>query len=78
MVSSFSIAKSLASALIGVAIQEGYIGTVDDATVSYLPELRGKGLDGVSLRHLLTMSAGIAYTHEDEQSWQRVGRSNPS
>jgi CubicO group peptidase (beta-lactamase class C family) len=33
----------------------------------YLPELRDKGLDGVTLRHLLTMSAGIRYTHEDEQ-----------
>jgi hypothetical protein len=69
MISSFSIAKSFTSALIGVAIDEGYIGSVDDAMVSYLPELRGKGLDGVTLRHLLTMSAGIGYRHEDEQSW---------
>lgn len=69
MISSFSIAKSLASALIGIAIHEGYIGSVDDAMVSYLPELRGKGLDDVTVRDLLIMSAGITYRHEDEQPW---------
>jgi CubicO group peptidase (beta-lactamase class C family) len=67
IVASFSIAKSFTSALIGIAIDEGYIGSVDDPMVSYLPELRDKGLDGVTLRHLLTMSAGIRYAHEDEQ-----------
>jgi CubicO group peptidase (beta-lactamase class C family) len=67
MVASFSIAKSFTSALIGIAIAEGYIGSVDDLMVSYLRELRDKGLDGITLRHLLTMSAGIRYAHEDEQ-----------
>jgi Beta-lactamase len=67
IVASFSIAKSFTSAMIGIAIAEGYIGSVDDPMVSYLPELRDKGLDGVTLRHLLTMSAGIPYAHEDEQ-----------
>jgi CubicO group peptidase (beta-lactamase class C family) len=69
MISSFSIAKSFTSALIGIAIEEGFIGSLDDPMVTYLPELRGKGLDGVTLRHLLTMSAGVAYRHEDEQPW---------
>jgi CubicO group peptidase (beta-lactamase class C family) len=36
--------------------------------VAYLPELRGKGLDDVTIRDLLTMSAGISYAHQDEQS----------
>jgi CubicO group peptidase (beta-lactamase class C family) len=67
IVASFSIAKSFTSAMIGIAIAEGYIGSVDDPMVFYLPELRDKGLDGVTLRHLLTMSAGIRYAHEDEQ-----------
>jgi CubicO group peptidase (beta-lactamase class C family) len=67
VIASFSIAKSFTSALIGIALQEGYIGSVDDPVVSYLPELRDKGLDGVALRQLLTMSAGICYAHEDEQ-----------
>ena len=69
MISSFSIAKSFTSALVGVAIKEGFIGGVDDPVVMYLPELRGRGLDGVTLGNLLTMSAGVAYRHEDEQPW---------
>jgi CubicO group peptidase (beta-lactamase class C family) len=42
---------------------------VDDVMVSYLPELRGKGLDDVTVRDLLIMSAGTTYRHEDEQPW---------
>ncbi|MGB8251592.1 MAG: serine hydrolase [Anaerolineaceae bacterium] len=63
---SFSVAKSFDSALIGIAINEGYIKSVDEAILNYLPELKGKGLDGVTIRHLLTMSTGIRYlTKED-------------
>jgi CubicO group peptidase (beta-lactamase class C family) len=69
MISSFSIAKSFTSALIGIAIEEGLIKSLDDPMVTYLPELRGRGLDGVTLKHLLSMSSGIAYRHEDEQPW---------
>lgn len=66
VVPSFSIAKSVTSALIGIAIDEGHIYSVDDPIIGYLPELRGKGLDGVTIRHLLTMSTGIRYVHGDE------------
>jgi|SRR5580692_8799485 CubicO group peptidase (beta-lactamase class C family) len=59
--------SQLTSALIGIAINEKLIGGVEDLMVPYLPELRGKGLDGVTLQNLLTMSAGIHYIHEDEQ-----------
>jgi CubicO group peptidase (beta-lactamase class C family) len=68
IVTSFSTAKSVTSALIGIAIDEGRIGSVDDPIVSYLPELRGKGLDGVTIRHLLLMSSGITYVSDDEKS----------
>jgi CubicO group peptidase (beta-lactamase class C family) len=54
------------SALVGIAIHEGYIGSVQDRMVSYLPEMRGKGLDAVTIRDLLTMSAGINFTYENE------------
>ena len=64
---SFSVAKSITSALIGIAIREGYIGSVHDRMVSYLPELRGKGLDDVTLRDLLMMSAGLKFVHQDTQ-----------
>lgn len=68
IVTSFSMAKSVTSALIGIAIDEGWIGSVDDPIVYYLPELRGKGLDRVTIRHLLLMSSGIRYVSDDEIS----------
>jgi CubicO group peptidase (beta-lactamase class C family) len=68
IVTSFSMAKSVTSALVGIAIDEGRIGSVDDPIVSYLPELRGKGLDGVTIRRLLLMASGIRYVSDDEIS----------
>ena len=68
IVTSFSAAKSFTSALIGIAIDEGYIGSVDDSMITYLPELKGKGLDDLTIRHLLTMSSGIQYLKDDELS----------
>ena len=61
---SFSVAKSFNSALIGIAINEGYIQDVNDPVVVYLPELTGRGLDGVTIRHLLNMSTGIRYVNQ--------------
>ena len=66
VVTSFSMSKSFTSALVGIAINERYIGGVDDRMVSYLPELRGRGLDVVTIRDLLTMSAGISTQKEAE------------
>ncbi|HLF78464.1 MAG TPA: serine hydrolase [Dehalococcoidia bacterium] len=72
IVTSFSVAKSFVSALTGVAISEGYIGSVDDKITIYLPELRGKGFDDVTIRHLLTMSSGVRYITNDEASFLRM------
>jgi CubicO group peptidase (beta-lactamase class C family) len=60
---SFSAAKSFVSTLIGIAIDEGLIGSVDDRLTKYLPELaaRDPRFRKITLRHLLTMSAGIRY-----------------
>jgi CubicO group peptidase (beta-lactamase class C family) len=66
IVTSFSVAKSFTSTLIGIAIDEGYIGSVDDLMITYIPELKGKGFDGLTIRHLLTMSSGIQYLTDDE------------
>jgi CubicO group peptidase (beta-lactamase class C family) len=62
-VTSFSVAKSFVSALVGVAISEGYIGNVEDPITKYLPELLKKDsrYQNITLRHLLTMSSGIRY-----------------
>jgi CubicO group peptidase (beta-lactamase class C family) len=60
---SFSAAKSFVSALVGIAIDKGLIGSVDDPVTRYLPELaaRDPGFRQITLRHLLTMSSGIRY-----------------
>ncbi|MFF5262221.1 serine hydrolase domain-containing protein [Actinomadura viridis] len=58
---SWSMAKSFTSAAIGIALEEGAISSIDDPVTAYLPELRGSGYDGVSLRDLLRMSSGIAW-----------------
>jgi CubicO group peptidase (beta-lactamase class C family) len=61
---SFSTAKSFVSALVGIAIEEGYIGSVDDPITKYIPELKGQGVDRVTIRNLLTMSSGLKYSGE--------------
>ncbi|MDQ6673753.1 MAG: beta-lactamase family protein, partial [Chloroflexota bacterium] len=58
---SFSVAKSFDSTLVGIAISEGLIGSVEDPIMRYLPELEGRGLDRVRLRDLLNMSSGLRY-----------------
>jgi len=59
-VASFSMAKSYTSALIGIAIHEGHIKSVNDRITDYLPELKNKkNFDKVTIRHLLQMTSGI-------------------
>lgn len=64
---SFSVAKSFVSALVGIAIDEGLIGGVGDPLTEYVPELaaRDPRFERITLRDLLTMSSGIRY---EEQS----------
>lgn len=58
---AFSVSKSVISALIGIAIDEGYIESVDDPFTTYIPELRGKGLDKITIKHLLMMTSGLKF-----------------
>ena len=63
IVTSFSVAKSFDSALIGSAIQEGYIHGVDGPITTYLPELaeRDSRFNEITIRHLLLMASGLEY-----------------
>ena len=56
---SFSMAKSITSTLVGAAVADGSISSVDDPVVRYIPTLKGSAYDGVSIRHILTMSSGV-------------------
>jgi CubicO group peptidase (beta-lactamase class C family) len=58
---SFSVAKSLTSTLIGVALQEGRIRSLDDTVESYLPALSASAYAGCSIRSLLRMTSGVAW-----------------
>jgi CubicO group peptidase (beta-lactamase class C family) len=64
---SFSVAKSMVSALVGIAIDEGLVGSVEDPVTRYLPELaaRDPRFGRVTLRDLLTMSSGLRYWETD-------------
>ncbi len=63
IVTSFSVAKSFLSALVGIAVAEGKIKSVEDPITRYLPELaaRDPRFSKITLRHLLMMSSGIRY-----------------
>jgi CubicO group peptidase (beta-lactamase class C family) len=63
---SFSSAKSFNSALIGAAIADGFIESVDDAVIQYVPEIAGRGLDQLTIRDLLLMNSGIRYVEGGE------------
>lgn len=61
IIPSFSVSKAFVSALVGIAIRDGYISGVNDSISKYIPELRNKGFDQVSLLHLLNMRSGIRF-----------------
>jgi CubicO group peptidase (beta-lactamase class C family) len=58
---SFSIAKSFVSALLGCAIQDGYINSIDDKVIEYMPELAKNNFENISLKNLLNMRSGLDY-----------------
>ncbi len=61
IVPSFSMAKSVTSILIGCAIDEGLIKSVDEPITEYIPELNKDGFDKVTIKHLLQMTSGIQF-----------------
>lgn len=61
IVPSFSMAKSVTSILIGCAIDEGLIKSVDEPITKYIPELTKNGFDKVTIKHLLQMTSGIKF-----------------
>jgi CubicO group peptidase (beta-lactamase class C family) len=68
---SFSIAKSFASALVGIAIDEGHIKSVDEPITDYIPELLEKDqrFKSITIRHLLTMTSGMKYEEGGDLPW---------
>jgi CubicO group peptidase (beta-lactamase class C family) len=70
----FSITKSFTSALIGIALSEGCIGAVHDPVTKYLPELKTKGFEKITINNLLQMHSGIKFK-EGFSPWKDMVRS---
>lgn len=61
---SFSVAKSVTSTLLGIALQRGDIHSMNDTLGSYIPELRGSAYDKVTVQQLLTMTSGVRWNED--------------
>ncbi len=61
---SFSVTKSVSSMLIGAAIQDGFIKSVDEPVVHYLPRLRGTSYENSTIRNVLNMASGVRWNED--------------
>ena len=58
---SFSMAKTITAMLAGIALEQGKIASLDDRADKYVPELKGTGYDGVTIRQIMEMRSGVDY-----------------
>lgn len=61
---SFSVAKSFTSTMVGAAIKDGYIKSIEDKVSAYIPDLKGSAYDDVTIRQLLTMTSGVKWNED--------------
>lgn len=61
---AWSISKSFVSTLAGIAIQEGYIKSIDELVVTYVPELRNTAYEKVTIKQLLQMTSGVKFNED--------------
>jgi hypothetical protein len=61
---SWSMAKSVVSALFGIALEEGKIKSIEQTVTDYLPEFKGTGYDGVRIKDVLQMSSGVGFNED--------------
>ena len=67
---SYSVAKSVTSVLLGIALQQGHVRSLDDALPAYVPELAGSAYADVTVGQLLAMTTGVRWNEDyaDPQS----------
>ena len=73
---SFSVAKSLTSTLVGAALRDGHIRSMDDKVSTYIPQMKGSAYDDVSIRQLLTMTSGVRWNEDYADPASDVARFN--
>lgn len=57
----FSMSKTITAMLVGIALEQGTVASLDDLVTKYVPELEGTGYDGVTLRQVMQMRSGVDY-----------------
>jgi CubicO group peptidase (beta-lactamase class C family) len=73
---SFSVAKSFTSILVGAAIADGYIKSMSDKVSQYIPQMKGSAYDDVSIEQLLTMTSGVRWNEDYADPQSDVARFN--
>ncbi|MFO1177725.1 MAG: serine hydrolase [Ottowia sp.] len=73
---SFSVAKSFTSTLVGAALKDGLIKSMDDKVSDYIADMKGSAYDDVSVRQLLTMTSGVAWNEDYGDPKSDVARFN--
>lgn len=73
---SFSVAKSFTSTLVGAAMKDGFIKSLDDKVSLYIPDLKGSAYDEVSVRQLLTMTSGVKWNEDYSDPQSDVAKFN--
>lgn len=71
---SFSVAKSVTSMLLGVALQQGHVKSLDDRLATYIPELAGSAYADVTVQQLLTMTSGVRWNEDYADSRSDVAQ----
>lgn len=66
--SSNSMGKSFVSALMGIAVSEGHVGSVEDPIGKYIPEFTGTELENIPIRACLQMASGIDFNEDEDMS----------
>ena len=73
---SFSVAKSITSILVGAALRDGHIKGMDDKVSDYIADLKGSAYDDVTIRQLLTMTSGVQWDEAYDDPESDVARFN--
>ncbi|MEQ8279435.1 MAG: serine hydrolase domain-containing protein [Deltaproteobacteria bacterium] len=71
---SFSVTKSIVSLLIGAAVKDGKIGSVNDPVTKYLPNLAGSAYDGVTVENVLQMASGVEWNEDYADPESDIGK----
>jgi len=61
---SFSVTKSVVSMLVGAAVKDGYIESLDEKVTDYLPRLKGSSYDQSSIRNIMQMASGVQWNED--------------